>query len=260
MRKFILTSALLTICSLACNAELIQGEVSEQDYAKRNQIVDSKTSQPIPGAKINIPQKNYKTYTDGDGRFHLGTKIDGQTVMSVEKKGYKPFSLTINDKLAAKPLVLGIEKSTPEDITIETDMFHLGDNNFSEKSANAGEFQVKAIGPFYSKNFMIGTIPSGAVTNLVIGSIIGVDTKMAKELGQNRIASAYASPPEIYFNGNKIAEIKLNGDGQRIKIPKNLIRQNNQNEVTIKTGKNLAQTSYVDYDDIEFMNLSIETD
>ena len=46
--------------------------------------------------------------------------------------------------------------------------------------------------------------------------------------------------------------------GQKIKIPPSLIRKNDVNEVTIKTGRNLMQTAYVDYDDIEFMNLFIE--
>ena len=142
-------------------------------------------------------------------------------------------------------------------ITIDKDMFHLGDNNYSDTSANAGEFRVKCVGPYYTKNVKISQATDS--TYLVIGSIIGVDTKMARSMGQNRIANAYASAPEIYFNGNKIAEIQLNGDGQSFKIPKNLIKSGQNNEITIKTGKNLMQTSYIDYDDIEFMNLSIET-
>ena len=92
---------------------------------------------------------------------------------------------------------------------------------------------------------------------LVIGSIIGIDTAMARAMGQNKVRNSFSSPPEVFFNGNKIAEIHLNGDGQRIKIPNNLIKPNQKNEVTIKTGKNLMQTAYTDYDDIEIMNLSI---
>ena len=79
-------------------------------------------------------------------------------------------------------------------------------------------------------------------------------------MGQNSIVHAYSSPPEIFFNGNKIAEIQLNGDGQRFKIPKNLIRLHQNNEITLKTGRNLMQLSYIDYDDIEFMNLYIENE
>lgn len=83
---------------------------------------------------------------------------------------------------------------------------------------------------------------------------------MARSLKQNSIVNSYASPPEVYFNGSKIAEIQLNGDGQRIKIPNNLIRSGQINEVTIKTGRNMKQTAYIDYDDIEIMNLSIQTE
>ena len=91
---------------------------------------------------------------------------------------------------------------------------------------------------------------------LVIGSIIGIDTALARGMGQNSITTSYASPPSIYFNGKKIAEIKINGDNQRIKLPTNLIRPNQRNEIRITAGINLAQTAYIDYDDIEFMNLS----
>ena len=79
-------------------------------------------------------------------------------------------------------------------------------------------------------------------------------------MGQNKITNSYSTPPEIYFNGNKIAEIELNGDNQKIRLPKSLIRSNSKNEITIKTGRNVLQTSYIDYDDIEFMNLTIEND
>lgn len=83
---------------------------------------------------------------------------------------------------------------------------------------------------------------------------------MARSLKQNSIVNSFASPPEVYFNGSKIAEIQLNGDGQRIKIPNNLIRNGQLNEVTIKTGRNMKQTAYIDYDDIEIMNLSIQSE
>jgi len=94
----------------------------------------------------------------------------------------------------------------------------------------------------------------------VIGSIIGIDTLMARSLRQNSIVNSYASPPEVYFNGTKIAEIQLNGDGQRIRLPNNLVKSGQMNEITIRTGRNLKQTAYIDYDDIEFMNLSIESE
>ncbi|MBR2386421.1 hypothetical protein IKA92_03910, partial [bacterium] len=48
----------------------------------------------------------------------------------------------------------------------------------------------------------------------------------------------------------------INGDNQEIEIPSSLITGND--EITIKTGKNLFQREYIDYDDMEFMNLRIE--
>ena len=65
---------------------------------------------------------------------------------------------------------------------------------------------------------------------------------------------------EIYFNGQKIAELHLNGDGQKVKLPNALIRSEQVNEITIKSGRNMMQTAYIDYDDIEFMNLSIQSE
>lgn len=267
MQKFtlFLIIALVAFCNieLQCNnpafCDVVSGGVEKQGLGGTNKVIDAQTSSPISGARITMPQQNFKTYTDQNGQFDFGPKIDGQTVMSVEKDGYRPFSMTVDDKITSHPIILGIEKSTPHDLTIDTNMFHLGDNNFSDLSANSKDFQVKAIGPFYSKTFKIPAVAPNSKTSLIIGSIIGVDTMLAKSMGQNKITTAFASPPEVYFNGNQIAEIQVNGDGQKIRIPNNLIRPNQLNEVTIKTGRNLMQTAYVDYDDIEFMNLSIET-
>ena len=260
MRNFFLGLIMLFTISMPAFSGIVQGGVEKQGSKGAHRVFDSATNAPVSGARVTLPQEKYQTYTDNEGKFAIDADINGQTVMSVEKAGYKPFSVTIDEKTASKQIIMGIEKSTPKDITIDTNMFHLGDNSYSENSANAREFQVQSIGPYYSKNFKISSVPSGSRVNLVIGSIIGVDTLMAKSMGQNKVSRAYASPPEVYFNGNKIADIQVNGDGQKIKIPYNLIRQNQLNEVTIKTGRNMMQTAHVDYDDIEFMNLSVETD
>lgn len=259
MRKFLLLLFLMLMVNLPAFSGIVQGGVEKEIIVGSNRILDSATSAPVGGAKISLPQEKYTTYSDSNGNFALNANIDGPTVLSVEKPGYKPFSITVNNTSSSKSIILSIEKSTPQDITIDTSMFHLGDNSFSDLSANSREFQVKAVGPYYSKKFIIPSVTPGTKINLVIGSIIGVDTLMAKAMGQNKVNTAYSSPPEVYFNGNKIAEIQVNGDSQKIKVPYNLIKQNQNNEVTIKTGRNLMQTAYVDYDDIEFMNLSIET-
>jgi len=259
MRKLFITLIIILTVNSAAYCDVFQGGVAKDGLLGKNRIYDSQTNAPISGARVTMPQDNYKTYTDSNGNFPLDADVKGQTVMSVEKPGYKPFSLTLDKASAGKPIILGIEKTTAHDITVDTNMFHLGDNSFSELSANAGEFHVQSIGPYYSKKIRISTLSPGTHITLVIGSIIGVDTLMAKSMGQNKVVNAYASPPEVYFNGNKIADIQINGDGQKIKVPYSLVKQNQLNEITIKTGRNLTQTAYVDYDDIEFANLSVET-
>ncbi|MBE7709784.1 MAG: carboxypeptidase-like regulatory domain-containing protein [Cyanobacteria bacterium SIG32] len=223
-----------------------------------NKIIDSATNSPISNAKITIPKYNYSTYTDTNGNFNFDKNIDSSTIMSVEKEGYRPFSLTINQRNnVSKPLVLGIEKSNISDIVIESSMMHLGDDNYSQSSANADNFRLNTIGPSFSKNFIMKRGTLSSQNYLVIGSILGIDTLLARSMGQNSIVNSYASPPEVYFNGVKIAEIQLNGDNQKIKLPNNLIKAEQANQITIKAGKNLMQRAYLDYDDIEIANLSI---
>lgn len=257
MKKF-LTSFIILNFIFPVFAKTYEGSISERGSLRSNRIIDKSTGQGIGGAKITLPKENYTTKTNKDGYFELDTVIEGTSILSVQKDKYKPFSMTVTNKTFEAPLEVSIEKSNAHDISIDTSMYHLGDGSFSDNSANAGEFRSGAIGPFYTKRFNLRNINLSSPVYLVIGSIIGIDTLMARTMGQNLRPNAYASPPEVYFNGNKVAEIQINGDGQKIKLPPNLVRKNGVNEVTIKTGRNLLQTSYVDYDDIEFMNISIE--
>ena len=250
----VLTSILLIFPSYA---DTIQGGVSERGVKGQNRIIDKQTGEGIGGAKITLPKEKFQTKTNKDGYFELDTQIEGTSIMSIQKDKYKPYSLTVTQKTFDTPLEVSIEKSDAHNITIDTSMHHLGDNSFSDNSANAGEFQSYASGPFFAKKFNLKGINTHSPIYLVIGSIIGIDTLMARSMGQNRHPNAYASPTEVYFNGNKIADVQINGDGQKIKLPSNLVKKG-INEVMIKTGRNLMQTSYIDYDDIEFMNLSIE--
>ena len=258
MKKVLSLIILMMLSFLPINGATFQGGVSEQGASNSSRIIDKQTGLGIGGADVSLPKQNYRTKTDNEGYFELDTQINGPSIMSVKKENYKPFSMTIDEKSMNAPIVVGIEKSNASGQALDTNMYHLGDNSFSDLSANAGEFTMQAIGPFYTKRFTLKNINIAKPVYLVIGSIIGIDTAMARSMGQNKIPNAFASPPEVYFNGNKISEIQLNGDGQRIKLPKNLLRKNQVNEITIKTGRNLMQTAYIDYDDIEFMNILIE--
>ena len=255
--KHFFISVILLMFTQPLYADIVEGGISKNGAF--NQIYDSNTNMPVQNAKISLPQKNYTTYTDSNGAFSIDTQINDSSVMSVEKQGYRPYSITINEKIAANPIIIGIEKTNAQDIIINSQMIHLGDDNFSDASANSSEFQIKSSGPYYSKTFQMTYDTLRKKNYLVIGTIIGVDTLMARTMKQNSIVNSFSSPPVIYFNGQKIAEIQLNGDGQRVRLPNNLIKTG-QNEITIRTGKNMQRTDYIDYDDIEFMNLSIVTE
>ncbi len=248
---------ILIFIGLPSFSKVITGEISKDLKKDVNQVIDAENNVPIEGVIIKIPSKNYQTKTRKDGTFKLGTKFDSPTIMSLEKSGYKPYSMTINDG-GTKPIQVAIEKTTPHDIVVDTNMIHIGDNSFSPRSANANDFSLVSSGPFYSKDFKLKLINAGQELILIIGSIIGIDTIHAQRLGQSKVLTAHSSAPEIFFNGNKIAEIKINGDNQKIKIPFGLIKQNEHNNLTIKTGKNLFKTTDIDFDDIEFTNIMFE--
>ena len=239
-------------------ASTFEGGVSAEGRKSSSRIIDRTTGNGVGGAKVSLPKQHYSTQTDSEGYFELDTHIDGTSILSVQKENYKPFSVTVTDKTLSAPIVIGIEKTDANGLVVDSHMYHLGDNNYSDLSANAGEFRMQTIGSFYTKRFILKNLKFNKPVFLVIGSIIGIDTEIARSIGQNQIANAFSSPPEVYFNGNKVSEIQINGDGQKIRIPAQLIRRNQVNEITIKTGRNLMQTAYIDYDDIEFMNLFFE--
>jgi hypothetical protein len=240
---------------------VLQGGIGENNIKKQFcTVIDKHTRKPVPNAKISIPTKNFTAYSDINGHFELKPEINGQTILSIEKNNYKPFSITLTREANSHPFVAEIEVITPFDIMVDSTLCHLGDNNFSTASANAEQFKSVAVGPIYSKSFFIQKNNSPQDHYLVIGSIVGIDTALARGMGQNKITTSFASQPSVYLNGQKIAEIQINGDNQKIRLPHNLIKYNNKNIITIKAGRNLMQTAYIDYDDIEFMNIFIKTE
>lgn len=255
-RVLFLLFCMLTF-SMPVNSAVIGGIQKNEELKNYNQIIDAQTGKGISRAKVSAPALKFKTITDEEGRFNLNANINSPTILSVQKDGYKPFSMTINEN-GKQPLIIGIEKTSQGYIVVETDMIHLGDNSYSMNSANANDFSVSAQGAFYSKNFKIPNLSNNQSVTLNIGSIIGIDTLMARNAGQSHVQTTYASAPEIFCNGNKICELNINGDNQQIKIPKGALKQGQNNTFTIKAGRNLFQTAYIDYDDIEFTNISIE--
>lgn len=259
MKNYLYTLLFILIFTQNTYATTFTGGVTKVDQQSSNQVIDSQTKKGVEFAKISIPQKNFRTYTDGNGNFEIEhVQISNPTILNVEKEGYRPFSLTINNgESLSNPMKIEIVKSEATDIALDSEILHLGDDVFSKNSANANDFRLKSSGPYYSKDFIMTENAKRSTNYLVIGSIVGLDTKLAKSMGQNKIQYAYSSPTEVYFNGKLIGELKVNGDGQRIKIPNSLIIADKVNQITIKTGQNLMPSDHLDYDDIEIMNLSI---
>ena len=255
MKKTLVILVLL-VFGLGAHGEIFTGGVEKSGIGNSSVILDAQTNLPVENVKITVPNENFTTYTDANGAFILSAKLNSPSILSVEKDGYRPYSLTVDKSMKNNPIIVSIEKSSADDVIVTQGWYHLGDNSFSLNSANSKEFHKNATGSYYSENFKISANSSVKKYVLIIGSIIGIDSLMAQKMGQNAIKSSYSSPPEIYFNGIKIASIELNGDSQRFELPKNLIRRGMDNEIMIKTGKNLSSDK-IDYDDIEFMNLSV---
>jgi hypothetical protein len=238
----------------------LSGSVEEKDYllnkASSGTIVDLSTGRPVSGAKIEIPSKGVSSYSDSNGKFSINASTDNPAIMSVKANGYKPFSLTISQEQSGKSLILGITKSSDKDIVIDTSLHHLGDDNYSEESANSDNFKLKSDGPVFSKTFYVENIPGIKNYILKIGSIIGIDTNIAGRLGQSR-TTTYSSPTKIYINSQQIGEFRINGDNQQIILSPEHITQNSQNRIVIETGRNLF-ARYIDYDDMEFINITLE--
>ncbi|MCR5266237.1 MAG: carboxypeptidase-like regulatory domain-containing protein [Cyanobacteria bacterium RUI128] len=257
--KVLIIAIFFGIFTPLSQATVLQGGVNADGLIKHfHTIIDKVTGKPVPNARITVPSNNYVTYSDINGHFELKTCLKGQSIISVEKNNYKPYSQTITQKMQESPMIMAIEAISPFDINIETRLCHLGDNNYSEASSNAGYFKTLAAGPIYTKEFYVGGNLPDKQYYLVIGSIVGIDTAMARGIGQNRITNSFASPPSVYLNGHKIAEIQINGDNQKIRLPHTILKFNQKNTIMIRAGRNLMQIAYVDYDDIEFMNISIQ--
>ena len=260
MKKLFGMILLIVMSYTTANATVMQAGISANETVKNYcTVIDKFSRKPVSNAKITIPSKNYTAYSDINGHFEIKTPINSQTILAVEKNNYKPFSMTINRGDNIRPIVVEIEKANSFDITVDSKLCHLGDNNYSVYSANSGEFKGTAVGSIYNKKFFISGVNSSKPHYLVIGSIIGIDTPEARRVGQSSVTTSFATPPIVYLNGQKIAVINVNGDNQKIKLPKELIKWNQNNIITIKAGINLMQTTRVDFDDIEFMNLSIES-
>ena len=186
MRKLFYLALAMLICSyISVHAATLEGGVSTARLKEaepiKNQIFDSATNLPIPYAKVILPKENYTNYTDANGYFSLKTKVSDNSILAVAKDGYRPFSLTLNQNSLSKPIIVGIDKSKPLDIVIDSTVCHLGDDAYSDTSANSTEFNGQYL--------MNGSIKDDI--NLQVG--IQNDTQSVIKLDKDLFANATAT-------------------------------------------------------------------
>jgi len=262
MKKFnifilslLLTSLMSVTFSCVCKAEILSGNVNKEDFlGKSHIVVDGATGFPVADAEVSIPTKGIFTKTNNSGQFKLDASFKEPTILSVQANGYAPFSLTIDETKTSNPLIIVVTKLFGNEIIIDNEIHHLGDDNYSEKSANAEDFKLSSESSNFAKKFFVEKFNANSSPVLKIGTIIGIDTKIAHKI-ENKKIKTYSSPIRIYINSKKVGEIKINGDNQEMPLPKSLLRQNSTNTIRIETGVNQQARTYVDYDDMEFMNI-----
>ena len=90
MKKLIYLLSFIIIFTQGAWATTYTGGVSKVGQQESNQVIDSKSGQGVEFAKITIPQKNFRTYSDANGNFELPRiQINQPTILSVEKEGYR---------------------------------------------------------------------------------------------------------------------------------------------------------------------------
>jgi len=241
------------------NADALVGEITKDDYAlKRPQVLDAESKTPIRGANVIIPIENKIDKTDENGHFKIAPSGRKPVILSIQKDGYRPFSLTLKDGKLDGRVALELQKQSPLSVIVSDDLLHLGDNSFSSNSAGACHIFAPCIGPSFSKDFTVEKITPKTKVYVSIGSVIGIDTVQAMRLGQNNLTSAFSSPVEFFVNKTKIGELKINGDNQKIPIPTKLLNSLSSNTLTVKTGTNKSSRDGIDYDDIQLMNLIVD--
>ncbi|MCA9807381.1 MAG: carboxypeptidase regulatory-like domain-containing protein [Cyanobacteria bacterium HKST-UBA06] len=225
-------------------------------------VTDSRTGKGLGGATVSVPSKGFKTQTDGSGAYRIREGVlDTQKpmILSVEKDGYAPFSITIRQS-QSPPMQLKLTQLA-SGIVLDSQLRHLGDGSYAPASSGAGKMRLPAQGIALQIPFRLNGHPVSDKPTLVIGSIIGLDTMMAHTVEGNPMGVS-AGPLLVMVNGRQVAAIQVNGDGQRIQVPASALNPSGQNMLTVQTGYQVkGYTAWgeqqLDYDDMELMHLTL---
>lgn len=232
-----------------------QAMVREQVTGGLYGMVLDVQGKPLPGVTVGVPDRGLYTKTGAEGRFSLPAVTAGPYIISFTKPGYAPRSMGWDDGMAA-PLTAYLKK-TGKTVVLDDQLRHLGDGSYSPWSANAGQFQKPSEGAAFVRKFRLDGDVSGKTVHLKIGSVIGLDTQQAHLTGQSGFHRV-SSPLEVRLNGQMVGRIGLNGDGQQLTLPTRHLSIHGINVLEIRTGFQVPDGQYVDYDDIELMFLTLE--
>jgi hypothetical protein len=159
----------------------------------RGQIVDPATNSPVADVAITAtsPSGSYKETTDGSGRFQFLQIPTDTYILSFEKKGYEPQSLTGVTLIGDSSIDLGVIKFTKSIRVIGTVNAHDRNSAFNPSNTQdtyqvSGERITQALGNPYSQNesqllqSIPGVIPTFDTSN---GAGLSIRGSLAVELG-----------------------------------------------------------------------------
>ncbi len=235
------------------------------DSSNSGSVVDQKTGKPLVGVIIEVPEEHIRVTTDQDGRFTLPRPVPANRILTARAANdFTPFSLTTRKDQRA-PFELQLERLATQTLVLDDRVRHLGDNDYSPNSANAGDFRIPSEGFVFKRRFRLPNIPTRDPA-LRIGSLIGVDTPDSYRAGQSNLRGGrLLNGLQVLLNGKLVRRITLNGDNILIPLPRWLLKQG-INEVTLATtssqqsrsllsellGGFIQEEDSVDYDDMEF--------
>jgi hypothetical protein len=202
------------------------------DSASSGQVVDRQTGAPIAGARVDIPGAGVSVQTDEQGRFQLPESMPSNEILTARIENYAPYSQTTT--AAGGPLRVELDRLNADTLVLQSEVVHLGDDAYSDRSAAASEFQLRSQGRELTRSFQLPQLPPQPPV-LSIGSLIGLDTPAAFRAGQTQIAEADMSPLEVELNGSQIRTIDVSSDGIVIPLPQEYLRVG-LNTVTLRTG------------------------
>ena len=225
-------------------------------------ILDETTGQGIGGVDVWIPKMGYHQVSNDRGVVKLPVRPSHSSIARFKVDGYAPKTLTLGTaKLEGLPNTEGqfqvqLKKSETT-VIIDDAIRHLGDGTYAPNSAGSYKFRQQAQGPVLTKKFRLnGSIESSHVI-LTVGSVVGLDTIDAHYAGQSRFHKS-SSPMVVTLNGSVVGYIKTNGDGTQFVIPKHQLSLNGVNTLAIHTGYHRPDGVRIDYDDMEFMLLTLD--